>query len=167
MSVREPSAAFSEWSWAQLRPVVIRSIAFGNDPAHRSPFLHTTTSIHVAKKIWSERRQLYQPMIVRWHWAILDRHQMLDFSQGTPERGAICADQVTDDRNMEEALNKVRAYATKDKEVVCLRRPASGNIMWWDIHRLKWRGASEWALAASEADDDVGPTIGPKVTFLS
>ena len=50
----------------ELRVLVIKGIADGNDLAARSQFLHATDCLGEATKIFAERTHIYQPVIVRW-----------------------------------------------------------------------------------------------------
>ena len=74
----------------QLRLLVIKGIADGNDPAARSLFLHATDSLQRSQKIYMERRQLCRPVIVRWPFAAVPEEYRWDIGGGNMKARGKC-----------------------------------------------------------------------------
>ena len=158
-SMREPPAAYSQMGRpdaapedkAELRRHVIRAIATGNRTT--SPFLHGTALLSKAKRIYLERNHLYKPVLVRWGRDAVDPDAVLNFSDvgtglqiGQNSRGML-SDLPGDTQETERHLNDCRAWVTKDREIVYLRRPGSSWVEYWDLVKLRWRPSSEFQEA--------------------
>ena len=64
--LREIREGLEEMEENQLRLLIILGMSDGNDPAARSQLLHATASRRSAKRRNAERRDINQPVIVRW-----------------------------------------------------------------------------------------------------
>ena len=128
----------------ELRVLVIKGIADGNDPAARSQFLHATDSLQRAQNIYMERRRLYQPVIVRWPFAAVPEEYRWDIGGGNTRARGKLGDEVGDPGEITAKLMLLRKYADKDREMILMRRPASNVTDFWCIHTCQWRPAHDW-----------------------
>ncbi len=80
-NLREPNPEYERAEPSQLRLDMLRAIAFGNDPAAPSQFLHGTRSLSAARNVFMERLALYQPTIVRWPMVAVDEQFRYDFAK--------------------------------------------------------------------------------------
>ena len=64
-TLRQPQD-LSNASFSELRALLVSAIAMGNQQAHTSVFLHSTSSLGKIQKILDERRSLYTNWLVRW-----------------------------------------------------------------------------------------------------
>ncbi len=149
LSLRCPPAKYESMTEDELRGPMIHAIAWGNDPARPSEFLHCTRSLARAKVVWSERRALYSTTVVRFPRDAVPEALVFDFSHPNRRREAVLGEKRGDTQWVEESLQRIRAYVSK--EVVLLRRPASERVEWWGIHSCSWRLAREWEAERSSA----------------
>ena len=128
----------------ELRVLVIKGIADGNDPTARSQFLHATDSLQRAQNIYMERRRLYQPVIVRWPFAAVPEEYRWDIGGGSLKARGKLQDEDGDPGDIYGKLQRLRAYVDKDREIILMRRPASHVTEFWCIYKQVWRPACEW-----------------------
>ena len=128
----------------ELRMLVIKGIADGNEPTARSQFLHATDSLQRAQAIYMERRHLYQPVIVRWPFAAVPEEYRWDIGGGSMKARGRLQDEKDDPGDITGKLMRLRKYVDKDREMILMRRPASNVTDFWCIHTCQWRPAHEW-----------------------
>lgn len=109
-----------------------------------TPFLHATTSIAKLKAIYSERRDRYPGGIaVRF---LRSKVKCLDVGFQTKDNKAVFGEQPEDDLNvrLQEDLQALRSYGSKDSEVVCLSNPPPKDVEFWhNIHGC-WFPTTRW-----------------------
>ena len=91
-----------------------------------------------------ERRQLYQPVIVRWPFAAVPEEYRWDIGGGSMKARGKLQDEKDDPGDITGKLMRLRKYVDKDWEMILMRRPASHVTEFRCIYRKVWRPACEW-----------------------
>ena len=142
--MKEPPEGLEQMDAREFRLLVIKGIADGEDPAARSQFLHATDNLQRAQRIYMERRQLYQPVIVRWPFAAFPEEYRWDIGGGNMKARGKLQDEDGDPGGIYGKLQRLRAYVDKGREIILMRRPASHVTKFWCIYTCAWRPACEW-----------------------
>ena len=140
--LRLPPAALSQMGAKELRREISLAAERGN--VRPSPFLHVTDQVKNAIKVWAERRQLYQPVMVRFPKEAVPPEATWAFTcQPGSKKGLQLLNEASDDdKDIEDALPAARAYVVKDREAVLLQHPSYG-VEWFDVHSCTWKEAGE------------------------
>ena len=126
-----------------LRLALIPAIAYGNREDRRSPFLHGTTKLSVARRIMLERGHMYSQVLVRWPLDAVPPKLCLEFGVPSKRRSQLITDTVDDPKHFEEALVRCRVFLVKDCEVVLLQAPSLDVVQVYDADNDSWCNAVE------------------------
>ena len=134
----------SAMSTEEIRGVLLPACAFGNSEGKTSPLLHTTTSLVKAARIFSERSAPYSSFIVRWLKLGCNRR----FADLATEAGRKHWLEYRDnDTDLQRVMvDRIVAYAQKDKEVVFLEKPDYKDVDVWDTYVVdpgRWRNVRD------------------------
>ena len=163
-----------DFSFEELRLLVLTSIANGNAAGKMSPFLHATTSIKTCTWIHRERQELYSNWLVRWPKAAVDYSNVIDFTNAGV-RARFFAEQDTDSSLVRKYIDCAYAYTAKDDELLYLVRPPLDKVDWWDEEGKEWVSAlhaaksHEWMrkLCADKCNINVFSTDGDRLQAAS
>jgi len=147
--LREPPKEFSQESvtWEDIGDEILQACAWGNTKGEESRFLHATSSLACACRIYSERGHLYQNLMVRWKRSDIAPGWQLDLAAPSHVRNMLFDDNrqnASTSRSVQEALHRLRIFAAKDKEIIFLVRPNVFATDFWDNKQRRWRPATEW-----------------------
>lgn len=113
----------------------MEAVAFGN--SKDSLLLHGTLALNRVLKIMGERRHLYTNWLVRWDLDV-NRDSVIDLSNLDAQQEWL-RDEDGDTDLVIEWLQWCRKFATKDAEVVQLRKPPWQHVQWWDEDTKTWQ----------------------------
>jgi len=149
-TLRQPQD-LSNASFSELRALLVSAIAMGNQQAHTSVFLHSTSSLGKIQKILDERRSLYTNWLVRWpmHLKNVDK---ADF-ETRGDRLKWLSEEMTDSKLLDNCVQTARGYVDKDSEVVFFQHPGQRNVEWWNEEERLWMASSEMSTNFSFIDD--------------
>ena len=134
--LRDPPV-LADLSFAEMRLLVLTSIANGNAAGKQSPFLHATSSLKRCVWIQRERNDLYSHWLVRWRRDAVPKEMVIDFTQFAVRQKWL-QEQDDDSALVRKYCDLAYNYTAKDSELLYLARPDLGDIEWWDEEGNQW-----------------------------
>jgi hypothetical protein len=125
--MRTPATVLTLLNRQQMRHMLVRSVARGNEYGFESPFVHVTASFDVARRILAERGHLYTGKIVQISLANFHPDHVINLSDARSQRPWL-TDENEDDAEMEDYVARSRTYSAKDKELLLLALPRLADI---------------------------------------
>jgi hypothetical protein len=127
LSLRCPTLRLLDLSAAELREVIVGSVANGNQSGFPNQFISCSTD---RVKVWNialERSHLYNGHCVRIDLKQMNQTHIIDLSTTEAQRSWLC-EVPADSEDFLEEVRKCRTYSAKDKEVLLLVQPPKNAI---------------------------------------